>query len=447
MEKGNTNTTTIVLYPSPCMGHLISMVELGKLILKTQPSFSLLVLVYTPPFNTGSIASYISSVSADVSSISFHRLPAISPPTSDDNSNSFEDLAFVLPRLLNPHVRKAVDDLHVNAFIIDFFNDAVSEVVKSLNIPLYYFYTSSASTLCTFLYLPTLHRITTKSINDEDVLLHIPGCPPLMASSLPSALHDRHSKAYSYFINCSTNMSKSNGIIVNTYESMESKSVKVLRNGLCIPNGNITPPIYFIGPLINKSAHEKDNESNSTTKVNLKDEECQDHECECLSWLNMQPSRSVVFLSFGSFGLFSKAQLMEIAMAIERSGYRFLWVVRNPPEGGCLDDDDNNNNNSEKCRSILAPPEPKLDELLPKGFQNRTKNRGLVVALALKKQENEFVSAAELEERVRELMGSEKGREVRHRVLEMRDEAYVAMKNGGSSHKALTELTGFWKHN
>jgi hypothetical protein len=49
----------IVLYPSPGMGHLISMVELGKLILKHHPSFSITILILTPPYTTGSTAQYI----------------------------------------------------------------------------------------------------------------------------------------------------------------------------------------------------------------------------------------------------------------------------------------------------------------------------------------------------------------------------------------------------
>ena len=53
-------------------------------------------------------------------------------------------------------------------------------------------------------------------------------------------------------------------------------------------------------------------------------------EHECLNWLNSQPSRSVVFLRFGSLGSFSEKQLKETAVGFENSDQRFLWVVRNP---------------------------------------------------------------------------------------------------------------------
>ena len=54
-------------------------------------------------------------------------------------------------------------------------------------------------------------------------------------------------------------------------------------------------------------------------------------EHECLNWLNSQPSRSVVFLCFGSLGSFSEKQLKEIEVGLENNDQRFLWVVRNPP--------------------------------------------------------------------------------------------------------------------
>ena len=62
---------------------------------------------------------------------------------------------------------------------------------------------------------------------------------------------------------------------------------------------------------------------------------------------------------FGSLGSFSEKQVKEIVVGLENSGQRFLWVVRNPPP------------NTDK--------DPNLDELLPMGFLERTKDKGFVV--------------------------------------------------------------------
>ena len=48
------------------------------------------------------------------------------------------------------------------------------------------------------------------------------------------------------------------------------------------------------------------------------------HKHDCLSWMDQQPCKSVVFLCFGSRGSFSREQVKEIANGLERSGERFL---------------------------------------------------------------------------------------------------------------------------
>jgi hypothetical protein len=75
--------------------------------------------------------------------------------------------------------------------------------------------------------------------------------------------------------------------------------------------------------------------------------------------MDAQPDRSVVFLCFGSMGAFPKSQLDEIAVGLESSSQRFLWVVRSPRSPGESADD--------------------LDAILPDGFLERTRDRGLVV--------------------------------------------------------------------
>lgn len=269
-------------------------------------------------------------------------------------------------------------------------------------------------------------------------------------------------------------MAKSNGILINTFESLELRAVKAISDGHCLPN-EPTPPIFCVGPLISRSYNQNGGD-----------------EHECLRWLNSQPSQSVVFLSFGSIGRFSSEQLKEMAVGLENSGHRFLWVVRSPPT-------------EDKSESTSAESESKLGELLPSGFLARTNGRGFVVkswapqvavlshdavgglvthcgwnsilesvsagkpmiawplyaeqrmnrvflveefklALAVNESDDGFVTATELEDRVRQLMDSERGQEVRESVLTRRDEAVAAMREGGSSRLALDKLAALWKN-
>ncbi|KAF2913046.1 hypothetical protein DAI22_10g058100 [Oryza sativa Japonica Group] len=48
----------------------------------------------------------------------------------------------------------------------------------------------------------------------------------------------------------------------------------------------------------------------------------------CMSWLDVQPARSVVYVAFGSFTVFDRRQFQELALGLELTGRPFLWVVR-----------------------------------------------------------------------------------------------------------------------
>ncbi|KAM0841226.1 hypothetical protein ACQ4PT_059149 [Festuca glaucescens] len=87
----------------------------------------------------------------------------------------------------------------------------------------------------------------------------------------------------------------------------------------------------------------------------------------CLSWLDAQPKQSVVFICFGSVGAVSAAELKEIARGLENSGHRFVWVVQTPPV--------------DPAKFFMPCPPPDLDALLPDGFLERTRDRGMVLKM------------------------------------------------------------------
>ncbi|KAM0875756.1 hypothetical protein ACQ4PT_036581 [Festuca glaucescens] len=179
-------------------------------------------------------------------------------------------------------------------------------------------------------------------------LLHVPGISSLPASHTAKLLMDRDDAAYIGFLSASLYMCRSQGIIVNTCRSLEPRALDAVDAGLCTPPGLPTPPVYCIGPLVKQE------------EVGVK------RGGECLAWLDSQPKASVVFLCFGSLGLFSAKQIREIAVDLEASGQRFLWVVRSPPS-------------DDPAKKFEKTPEPDLGALLPEGFLDRTKGTGLVV--------------------------------------------------------------------
>jgi hypothetical protein len=257
-------------------------------------------------------------------------------------------------------------------------------------------------------------------------------------------------------------------LLINTYEWLEARAVGALRDGVCVP-GRPTPPVYPIGPIIvmGQEATEKGERH------------------ACLSWLDAQPEQSVVFLCFGSLGAVSAAQMKEIARGLESSGHRFLWVVRSPPE--------------DPTKFFLARPESDLDSLLPEEFLERTSDRGMVVKMwapqlevlrhavtgtfmthcgwnsvleaasasvpmlcwsmyaehrvnkvfvvdeikagvVMDGYDEELVSAAEVEKKVRLVMESEEGDKLRERLVLAKEKAAEALADGGPSRVAFEEF-------
>ncbi|KAE9464821.1 hypothetical protein C3L33_03276, partial [Rhododendron williamsianum] len=321
------------------------MVELGKFILTHYPSFSIKILITPPPYNAGSTGPYINRVSATTSSITFHHLPAVSLPPN--NSPHHETLAFELLRLNNPNVHQAIasisDACTVRALIMDFFCCPALSVGADLNIPAYFFFTSGAASLGAFFYIPFLHRSTNKSFKDLNSDLDIPGMPPIPSADMAKPILERNEKVYEDFLNASIQLPKSAGIIVNTFESLEPRAIKAILDGHCVTD-EPTPPVYCIGPLI------------------------------------------ALTIGLAVMMEAQTEQLKEIAVGLERSGQRFLWV----------------------------------------------------------ESEDGFVRAEEVEKRVCDLMDSEEGNSVRMQVLKMKAAAEAAMSEGGSSRVALSKLVESW---
>uniref|UniRef100_A0ACD5ZZJ6 Uncharacterized protein n=1 Tax=Avena sativa TaxID=4498 RepID=A0ACD5ZZJ6_AVESA len=79
-----------------------------------------------------------------------------------------------------------------------------------------------------------------------------------------------------------------------------------------------------------------------------------DGEDAAVRWLDEQPAKSVVYVALGSEVPLSAEQVHELALGLELAGTRFLWALRKP--SGVTDAD-----------------------VLPPGFEERMRDRGLVV--------------------------------------------------------------------
>ncbi|KAL6845104.1 hypothetical protein ACP4OV_024599 [Aristida adscensionis] len=455
----------VVLYPGLGVGHLTPMVQLAKLF--RRHGVAVTVAVIEPPVKSPDFSAAVSRAAASNPSVTFHVLPQ--PPTPPAHAVSGSDGAprdpmlqmFDFLKAMNAPLREFVRSLPtVDALVIDMFCIDALDVAAELKLPVYTFYTSAAADLAVFLNLPCIRASMNTGFRElGDSLLSVPGAPPFKASDLPEPFKD--GEVAKAIFRMFERMPASNGILINTFESLEMRAIRALKDGLCVSN-RATPPIYCIGPMVSEGGDQKH---------------------ECLEWLDMQPDNSVVFLSFGSMGTFSKKQLQETAIGLDKSGQRFLWVVRSP-----LDSE-------QKVSNVF----PDLVSLLPEGFLERTKNTGLLLnswapqvevlhhratgafithcgwnstlegitaglpllcwplyaeqrmnkvfiveemklGVALKGYDEELVKAEEIEAKVRWVMDSEGGRTLREHAIAKKIKGAQALEEGGLSRTTFLEL-------
>ncbi|XP_074292685.1 zeatin O-glucosyltransferase-like [Silene latifolia] len=81
----------------------------------------------------------------------------------------------------------------------------------------------------------------------------------------------------------------------------------------------------------------------------------------CLEWLNEHDKGSVIYVSFGTMTSLTEEQIGELATGLEKSGQKFIWVLRNADKG-----DD-----------FCSGKDGNLE--LTEGYEERVKDRGMVV--------------------------------------------------------------------
>ncbi|KAK3135020.1 hypothetical protein QOZ80_5BG0413630 [Eleusine coracana subsp. coracana] len=453
-----TTTKTFVLYPSLGVGHLIPMVELAKRLLAH--GHGAVIAVVDPPDADPLSAAAVSRLAAGNPSIAFRLLPAPASPDAAAHPVKRSDDTL---RLANPVLRDflLLQNSLPDALVLDMFCVDALDVAADLALPAYFFFPSGAGDLAVFFSLPYLYPALPASFREmgRHELVRCPGMPPIRAVDMPLTVQDRDSEPAKVRLRQFKRIPEGAGVLVNTFDWLEPGALKALKEGVCVP-GKPTPRVYCIGPMVSDGGKK------------------QGH--ECLAWLDAQPKKSVVFLCFGSKGAFSALQLQEMARGLESSGHRFLWAVRAPPE--------------EQGQF----PEPDLDRLLPEGFLERTKERGMVVKSWVPQAEvvrheavgafvthcgwnstleaimaglpmlcwplyaeqglnkvfmveemrigvelagyEEFVKAEELEAKVRLVMETEEGERLRDRLAVAREKAVEAIQEGGSSEMALAEF-------
>ncbi|XP_009803961.2 mogroside IIIx synthase-like [Nicotiana tabacum] len=123
-------------------------------------------------------------------------------------------------------------------------------------------------------------------------------------------------------------------ILINTCNEIEGKYVDYLST---LSKKEVIP----VGPLIREMKITMENEGNDS---------------KIITWLDKKDESSCVYVSFGSEYFLSKEEIEEIAHSLELSELNFIWVLRFP-----------------------LGEETNIENVLPKGFLDRVKEKGVIV--------------------------------------------------------------------
>ena len=342
--NGNGPRPHVAMLVTPGMGHLIPLAELAKRLARRHGATATLLTFASTA--SAMQRAFLASLPPAVTSLALPpvdlsdlpRGAAIETLMSEECARSVPALTDIL-RDLRRRTRLV-------AFVADLFGADSFDAARAAGVARrYIFFPSNLHVLTLLLHLPELDASVPGEFRDLAEPLRLPGCVPIPGPDVLMPLQDKSNPCYRWMVHHGAKYREADAILVNSFDAVEPGPAKILRQPA--PG---RPAVFPVGPLIQA------------------DRGGSDGPCPCLEWLHRQPARSVIFVSFGSGGALPAEQMRELALGLELSGQRFLWVVRSPSDEGAVND---NYYDAESKKDPFA--------YLPEGFVDRTRDVGLVV--------------------------------------------------------------------
>ncbi|XP_076917384.1 solanidine UDP-glucose glucosyltransferase 1-like [Bidens hawaiensis] len=314
----------IVFLPFFTSSHLIPLVNAAKLFASRGVRSTVITTVHT-------------AQTLQASGITIHTLnfpsSEVGLPVGIEliNSAPTQEMAGSVFRgmmMLQPKFEQVIRELAPDCIFSDMFFPWTVDLADQLNIPRLLFYPSC------FFYHSVLHSLRVykphESVTSESERFVVPNLPDNI--TMTRAEMSEHLKTKTEFGKILEliyeSEKRSYGFVHDTFYEMEPAYVDHFKKTKGVK-------VWHIGPLFR-----------FFNRVS-------DYKHDCLSWLDYQHPKSVIYICFGSMASFLEAQITEIALALEDSKRPFVWVVGKAGNVG-----------------------------LPEGFEERARreNKGLIIS-------------------------------------------------------------------
>ncbi|XP_057819089.2 anthocyanidin 3-O-glucosyltransferase 2 [Cryptomeria japonica] len=208
--------------------------------------------------------------------------------------------------------------------IADFLLGWSSAVAQKFGIPRVCFETSG-------MYAESVHQVIWDTLprnlpRTESGQYLVPGMPREVRLSrlqilpeLPEATTENGT--YQFWLKNRAGNKQSWRTIVNTFDELEGEFVHHFER--------VNGTLRTIGPLLQPEAFQDGECKRIALTVDMGVREDGD---KCMQWLDAQAESSVLYISFGSQNSISIVQMEELALGLESSGVKFLWVLRTPSD-------------------------------------------------------------------------------------------------------------------
>ncbi|XP_057450777.1 hydroquinone glucosyltransferase-like [Lotus japonicus] len=464
----------IAVVPSIGFSHLAPILQFSKRLVHLHPHFHVTCLIPSlgsPPLASQTILQNLPP------NITYTFLPPVNPNDLPQGIDIVIQIQLTLTHSL-PSIHQALNSLTIRiphvALVVDSLALVALDFAQEFNMLSYVYFPAAATTLSLHFYVPKLDKETSCEYRDLPDPIQIPGCVPLHGKDLYTPAQERSGQTYQSLLQRINRYCSVDGVFVNSFLELETGPIRALTE-----EGRGYPPVYPVGPIIQAGAKSSDDDDANRLKL------------KCLAWLDLQQPCSVLYVSFGSGGTLSLEQTLELALGLELSNHKFLWVVRAP-------------SSSASGAYLSAQNDDDPLQFLPSGFLERTKEQGLVipswapqieilshgsvggflshcgwnstlesvvhgvplitwplfaeqrmnavllcdglkVGLRPRVGENGLVERVEVAEVVKCLMEREEGGKLHRRMKELKEAASNALKEDGSSTKTLSQLILKWK--
>ncbi|KDP41496.1 hypothetical protein JCGZ_15903 [Jatropha curcas] len=332
----------VVVFPWLAMGHLIPYHRFSILLAQKGHKVSFV----STPRNLLNLPKIPPKLSSNISLIS---LPLPSIPALPPNAETTTDIPYVKQQLL----KKAFDFLRspLIAFlqkvkpdwvIYDYASHWLPSIVAELGISTAFFSLFNAATL-SFIGPPSmLMNGGDLRLTAEDFTV-VPKWVPF-ESNIAYRVHEvtkyvekteEDETGLTDSVRFGFAIGNADLVIVRSSPELEPEWFDLF--GKLSQRPNI--PIGFLPPLV----EEENNNADVGGWADIKE------------WLDKHEAKSVVYVALGTESALTKKEVRELGLGLEKSSSPFFWVLRNSPES---------------TQNVL--------EMLPDGFQERVKDRGIV---------------------------------------------------------------------